>query len=401
MIPKVRYRIASFNIKQFSNESASHGDVEAKKDLNTIAKIITDNSIDIIAIQEIQGKNAFRELMAAIACGYSKDITADILEKTCVDGKQQLRSVLGGNDYLACSAGDWQGRWTKPNSKWGTAISEEGYAFIWNTRRIGLPINGRGEVQPVIKHKKEIKFVRPPFYGRFITRDINVAFEIRLLNVHVLYTKNAKLKKLKDSDIDVSLLNSSCKEERMNVMRQMREANLSPLEISQLQKFNVLDDIARRKYEVKNLITEVLSREEDDLGWGRYCIMLGDYNLNLINSCANYKDKRAVIEEIIPYGKNRNEKKKYIVKQEQLTSLSRPAKREKDPEDLYNKKTGEDRYVNNYDHFTYNINMTDSGGRDIYIGEPVRINVDKYGLTNREYYERVSDHLPIMMEIGF
>ena len=50
------YKIASFNIKQFSNISAFHKEgKDSRKNFQKIADIVNDNNIDIIAIQEIRG----------------------------------------------------------------------------------------------------------------------------------------------------------------------------------------------------------------------------------------------------------------------------------------------------------------------------------------------------------
>lgn len=393
--PRVIYRIASFNIKQFSDNSVVHsGAKDSKKDLETISRIINDNDIDIIAIQEIRGKLAFKELISSIAFGYSKDITAEVREEPSGDGQQLLKSELYGADYLACKAGKWQGRWTHPNSKWGTAISEEGYAFIWNTDKFDLKENKRGKIQPVIKHKKETFFVRPPFYGRFVTKGL-VPFEIRLLNAHILYTKNAKLKKLKDSGIDIELLNSPNKIERMKVKKEMLDYGLSPVEIDVLEKFSVQDDIERRKSEVHNLIREVLSGEEDNNGSGAYAFLLGDYNLNISNIEGQYKNKKAIISEEIPIFYGSKNSKIYLVTQKQLSTLKIP----KD-DDLSGGTEG--KLANNYDHFTYNKNLTEESGRGVYISNPKVIDViTEYGISANEYFTRISDHLPIMIEIGF
>lgn len=397
---KSTYRIVSFNIKQFSDDSVFHHEgKDSRKNLDIIARIVNENNIDIIAIQEIRGKLAFKELISAIAYGYVQDITAEMLEEPTSDGRL-LYSELMGADYLACKAGKWQGRWTHPNSKWGTAIGEEGYAFIWNTERVDLPENDRGRVQPVIKHKSEIYFVRPPFYGRFITKDIGVKFEIALLNTHILYTKNSKLKSLQDSDIDYELINSSDKAERLRIKRELMEAGLSPQEIDVLEQFSNKNDVERRRSEVNNLITEVLEREENT--HGRYVFLIGDYNLNLENCEFDYKNRAAVITSQIVYGKRNADEKTYIIRQGQLSTLKSPPKKEKDPERLYEQLQGNGRFANNYDHVTHNVNMTDENGRQIYVSDPVSINVlDEFGMTNREYFERISDHLPIMFEVGF
>ncbi len=398
-----RYRIASFNIKQFSDNSAFHtSGNESKKDLDVIGRIVRDNGIDIIAIQEIRGKIAFKELMSSIAYGYSKDITYSMLELPGTDGEKKLSSELMGADYLACVAGKWQGRWTHPNSKYGTAISEEGYAFIWNSEKFDLPQNERGRIQPVIKHKSEQYFVRPPFYGRFITKNIPVKFEIRLLNTHVLYTSKAELKKLKDSGIDVDMLGSNDPMERRTAEQEILAQGVSLSELEALKQFVSQNDIERRRSEVRNLITEVMAREEDDKGWGSYVFLIGDYNLNINSSGVNYKNRSATIEDTIVYARNKsNETKVYSICQRNLSTLkSPPADEEKSLE--YDELIGENRYANNYDHVTYNSNMCESNGRGIYISDVTRIDViERYGLSNREYFQRISDHFPIMFEIGF
>lgn len=399
-----KYRIASFNIKQFSDNSAFHtSGNDSKKNLDVISQIVRDNEIDIIAIQEIRGKIAFKELMSAIAYGYTKDTTAEMLEQPAGDGDKTLHSELTGDDYLACSAGKWQGRWTHPNSKWGTAIAEEGYAFIWNTEKFDLPQNDRGRVQPVIKHKNEHYFVRPPFYGRFITKNIPVKFEIRVLNTHVLYTSKAELKKLKDTGIDVDMLESNDPTERMAVKKQILDQGVTPIELNTLEKFAAQNDVERRRSEVRNLITEVMAREEDNRGLGSYVFLVGDYNLNLKNSEANYKNKSATIEDTVIYApRNHNEMKVYKITQSGLSTIKSPPKNNDEKSKEYEEMVGEARYANNYDHITYNVNMTDPNGRGIHIGEAKRIDViERYGLSNREYFERISDHFPIMIEIGF
>ena len=401
---KVTYRIASFNIRQFTKDSVYHDkNRDSRKNLKIIADIIKDKEIDIIAIQEIRHKNALKELISALANGYCKDITIEMLEQPGIDGTSKLKSENMGADYLACYAGKWQGRWTHPNSKWGTAISEEGYAFVWNSDKFDLAYNSKGKVQPVIKHKKETYFVRPPFYGRFITKNIGPEFEIGILNTHVLYTTNAKLKKFKELGIDIDALLSDEKKTRMDIMMELRKAGLKPIEIEVAMNYLKLNDVDRRRREVHNLVSEVLADEEDRRGFGSYLFMMGDYNLNLANSNSNCISKRASIDDrIILWPEKRNEIKEYMLTQDKLTTLKIPPRKDEEAIKKYANLKDEDRFANNYDHFTYNVNMTQKDGRDIYISESKRINVlDDYGLMNNEYFQTISDHLPIMIEIGF
>lgn len=408
MPAKSFYKIASFNIKQFSNPSVFHDRVnDSKKDLDMIAKIVSDNKIDIIAIQEIRGKLAFRELISAIAYGYVKENTADILEQPTADGEQRLITEIQGGDYIACIAGKWEGRWAQPHSKHVTAIGEEGYAFIWNTDRIDLATNERGKVQPVIKRKSEFYFVRPPFYGRFVTKDIGPNFEIAILNTHVLFSKNKEIKRLKDCGIDMDAFSSLNINNKKTYDELRKIYGLSPGEIATYKKLLNQNDIERRRSEVNNLVTEVMEREETR--FSRYVFLVGDYNLNISSSPYNYKTTSATIGDRIVYAKGRPYERTYIIKQTRLSTLKSPPKEDKDPDDEYGRLQGDDRFANNYDHIAYNYDMRmrdyisgDMICRDIDISEPVTINVlDGYGISNRKYFERISDHLPIVMEIGF
>ena len=67
------YRIGSFNIRDFSKSSVyvtKQG--ESKKDLSVIADIIRENHYDIVAIQEIDHKEALRELLEKISFQYAE-----------------------------------------------------------------------------------------------------------------------------------------------------------------------------------------------------------------------------------------------------------------------------------------------------------------------------------------
>ena len=195
--------------------------------------------------------------------------------------------------------------------------------------------------------------------------------------------------------------------ERIRVKKELMEFGLTPMEIDVLEQFVNKSDIQRRQMEVNNLIKEIMVREEDSRGWGSYVIMLGDYNLNLNSSNGGYKNRKATIPDTITYAAGKKgEQKSYSIVQKELTTLKAPPNKEKDTNNEYDGLNGNERYANNYDHFTYNSNFTmegQAGGRGVYISNPpVRINaIEQMGLSNREYFERVSDHLPILIEIGF
>ena len=128
--------------------------------------------------------------------------------------------------------------------------------------------------------------------------------------------------------------------------------------------------------------------------------MLGDYNLNLAGSEA--KNQRASIEPVIWYQEGTNDEKEFVIKQEKLTTLKTPPKAENDPNDEYGKLMLDERFANNYDHFTYNSQLSQPEGRglDIVVS---RLDIDNnniIGLSSRDYCSSISDHLPIIIEIG-
>ena len=92
------YRLASFNLHKFSTNS--------KKKLDVIGRIIQENDVDILAVQEIFSEEAKNNLVY-----YLNEL-----------GKAH-----------------WEGCWDSPNSK--SVSAAEGYAFIWNKDRIELSRN--------------------------------------------------------------------------------------------------------------------------------------------------------------------------------------------------------------------------------------------------------------------
>lgn len=160
------YKIGSFNIQKLGRNSM------LKKDLRQIAKLIKDNRLDIIAIQEISSKEALKELLI------------------CIDGtllKEGVSAVSNARDAYAYETRNWESRWAKPISRVGGKSAEEGYAFIWKKSRIELPINRKGGQSEPDIYMNGGKLVRPPFYGRFIVSGCNA--EIRLINTHIVFSK--------------------------------------------------------------------------------------------------------------------------------------------------------------------------------------------------------------------
>jgi len=251
-----KYRIGSFNLCKFSNVS--------KKDLDMICRIVKDNQIDILAIQEITKKEALTQLLN----------TLDFSRKR------------------------WNGCWEAPRVKYGTVIAAEGYAFIWNAQRISLSKRKSGEVfKPTIhnqySHKNGRALIRNPYYGRFVLTD-NEMIELRIINTHIIFSSDA-------TEIESA---SSQVEKIGSVLKRKREFEILASEI--LPK---LDD---KLYDYQ-------WSEVDNICRKPYTILMGDYNLNLRESGAQspYIDNECIVIQE-PYSE-----KRIVTVQKELTTIKK------------------------------------------------------------------------------
>lgn len=245
------YRIASFNLLKLSANTS--------KDYQTIASIVRDNEVDILAIQEIYSEQALKNLLLQ----------------------------LGPN---------WDGKWKSPNSRSCTAA--EGYAFAWNKNRIALSKRKSGEeFEPVIHnqypHKDAGELLRNPLYGRFVLK-ANEMVEIRLINTHIMFSQNRTTNESEDHDSSIENISDV----------QARKRELSILSSKILPK---LDDKA---YDYQ-------WNEVDEKCRKPYTILLGDYNLNLPSSGA----KDTFIDEPVIIIRDANSEKEIVTIQEELTTL--------------------------------------------------------------------------------
>ena len=211
-------RIGSFNLFKFSTNSM--------KNLDVVARIIKDNAVDILAIQEIFSQQALKHLLMHLGP-------------------------------------EWDGKWDSPNSR--SVSAAEGYAFVWNKSRIELS-KRKDNVKflPVIHnqypHKDGIALIRNPYYGRFVVKS-NEMIEIRLINTHIMYSLN---REVNESDMhDSSIMYQS------DVKMRKRE-----LEILATKILPKIDD---KTYDYQWNEVDMICRKP-------YTILLGDYNLNLKGS---------------------------------------------------------------------------------------------------------------------
>ena len=330
------YRIGSFNVRNLSSGAG------ASRDLNMIVDIIRE--FDIIALQEVLSEGKI--LQGITLKGGSGQAEAY---------EYSLKRRLGDN---------WDMCWldTQTASKWYPYIGDdsrgEGYAFIWRKDKFTCPTNAYGRVvRPRIIHqyrtdssRGEMKLIRDPGYGRFQLVDMPNA-EIRLITTHIVYKK--------PSEDNLSKVVSH----GAYVMRQ--------------NEFNVL---------ARSIYTSVSEDHNDINCVVPYTIILGDYNLNLSESGAGSPYVPAVMvidfqNNILGTSSQIAGNGVYVIhtKQADLSTINKDA----------------DNYASNYDHFTYDDRTRSS----VVQGTPHRLNaVERVG-DYRTYKEKVSDHIPVMLEI--
>ena len=221
----------------------------------------------------------------------------------------------------------------------------ERYGFIWNVKRLRLINTLKNNNPRYYNFAGGGEVIRPPYYARFTARGMlgGSNFELRLLNTHI------------------------------------RDATS---ERDRINEFNIL---------VQQVLPRICDHQEiskEGEIMPAYAFLLGDYNL-----CLN-KGPRSIFKiDVITPTKFTGKRRYFQTVQEEPTSL---------------KKVGEQRtihecYANNYDHFTYETELNEKLNLN-----PRRVEAvgtyfpDEPHPTEklRAYRMRVSDHVPIAMEIG-
>jgi len=150
------YIIGSFNIQKLGEAAVK----QLRRDFSLIAKVIKEERMDIVALQEIFG---------------------NLKEHRVVSFLQNHLNHLG--------TASWSAAYVKPLK------SNEGYAFLWNTSRIGLlpdkKYPGQFKEPQTVDNEgiyDHCDFIRPPAVGRFIPVGLMTPFiEIRVINTHVYH----------------------------------------------------------------------------------------------------------------------------------------------------------------------------------------------------------------------
>lgn len=371
MIAKTGYRIASFNIEKFGDKSVEFRNGRAgRKDLDTIAKIIAENEIDIIAIQEITSPFALKSL----------------IEKLSAQPTQPIKLANNGQaaETYAIKTKSWEGRWAKPRSIYSDRAAE-GYAFLWNTKKIQLVFNYKNEpFEPRIGYRtKKGDLVRPPFVGRF--KPVNGYFEMRLINTHIAWDAPKNVKNPSD-------------EQYMTVMRH------KALRENELRK---LLDVVYISFDKKHF--DVEGKDTFAKPLPAYTFLLGDFNLNLpgIGQDAKMDESLACYQKDIADISSETSTRciKIITVNQELTTLKDTPTDPQKASAFQRDPIATNHLANNYDHFSYDYERI----RKAEISDP-RDNViyafDYYADAETEnqskfdlYREKISDHLPIILDI--
>lgn len=332
------YRIGTFNVRNLSGKDCS-------KKLDVIARIIRDNNLDIVALQEVldQGQILYGGM-----------------------GKKTTGQAAAYEDYLLRRLPKYQMRWGASNVKKKKTVENgdkrgEGYAFIWNTKRIELAKqvtpSGTIDFNPRIWGQYSIRradgrrrLVRDPFYGRFKIKGKKQ--EIRLITTHIYFGSN------------------------------------------------YADDIDLRKKELNILAGAIYPRLHDKrygVNTPSITILLGDYNLNLPDSATVTAKLDTAVIVVDENGEVRNiletvfdkNVRTFTTKQSELSTL---------------KSSGsEEAYSNNYDHITYETRH--SGNLRVHDGDSISApRVKKVseikGIKFEEYRKVVSDHIPVIFDLS-
>ena len=228
----------------------------------------------------------------------------------------------------------------------GGSKDPERYGFIWNSKRLRLVKPRRGSNPGYYENAGALGLIRPPYYARFTARGMlgGSNFELRIVNTHI------------------------------------RDASR---EEDRIKEFDVL---------VKQILPRICDHQEiseDGEIMPAYTFLMGDYNL------AINKSERAIYKiETVTTTNYTGKTRGYRTVQEQASTLRLPN----------NQASIEDCYANNYDHFTYEVDLDKK-----LVLTPQRIEaLSKYYSISGEpadklmqYRAEISDHVPIKMTVDF
>ena len=325
-------RIASFNVKNLSKNCLDE-DSQKRRDLKEIARLVRD--CDIVVLQEVLDK----EVVSSISQAFN---SAPIIQ------------LLGHS---------WQGVWVNTQAQsihfpYQGDSRGEGYAFLWNTRKVELAKDEKGkDIFPkTYSHYKvgyeSNKMLRYPGYGRFILNNRIRPVEIRVITTHIAFNKP---KTKEDADIP----------DTKEIQNRKRE----------------FDILAGWIY--KNINEYCLDTTKNAI----YTIIVGDYNLSLKQIGID----KEMGQTIVCYDRFGN--RTYAVYDYDNTSGVNVMKTVQSEPTTINQDCTD--YANSYDHCTYNRKI-DQVVRNCYRKSVLN---DKTPEQIKEYRDTVSDHVPIVVEL--
>ena len=322
------YKIGSFNIKEFGSKK--------RINIDLIAKIISDEHFDIIALQEV------------------------------------LNEAIVRDELIPRLKGNWDYRWDTPSKSSSSAA--EGYAFLWNTDTMELSFTNKIEnfggynakvkrvAEPHIYNqyridpkRGEYELQRNPYYGRFKPKD---GFcELRLINTHIRSTVDPN-------------------EDHYRGLTKLTETP---------QRQNELIILSRVIYH--NISNKVYGNNMPN-----YTILLGDYNLNLrtLETKGKYSYLPGGGDDLGTIRVFDNGVWQDIVTvQDRLTTLNK----------VIDERTGEtvsNDYANNFDHFSYDKERFRGIGTRARRVNSVKKYCDN---DFQKHKKQVSDHVPISLQL--
>lgn len=320
----MEYKIGSFNMRNLGKSAL--GD---ERDLRKIAEIIRKEGFDVVALQEVLS-----------------------------EGQAFYTSTHTKNSILMELGNDWDFMWANAEGK--KDPRGEGYAFLWNKRRLRLASaklsNGSERTYyPRIYKRNRSDMERQPYYARFTPQGMpgGSNFEIRLICIHTYYGNDS------------------------------------------------VSDRVKRQRELDVLIKEIYPQIADRVyqnSMPAYTILLGDYNVE-IKKPKSFIDIRKAgkspacletdennIIEVIGW-----DNKKIVTVQHAYTTLKR--KIADGGEENYGESGG---YLHDYDHFSYEISRFEELNPIARRVDAVR---DYCGQDYEKYYKTISDHVPIVLSI--
>ena len=314
-----------------------------------------------VASLNMRNFNSFNKDIIQVAKIF-RDCACDViaLQEVLNQDGAKLSTNIGGLDSLRRMIGPYWDAFRVPiNERFGKDNPYlkrdnrgEGYAFLWNTQRIELLKNRDGqEIFPCqfMDYRPGVKLNclrRDPGYGRF--RIKNTKTEIRVINVHIISEMPSK--------------------ENFNSKIPIKD----------------VEDLRRKEFDViAGKIYKNINHNRDINFNSVYTIIIGDYNLNL----EGYGEDKASIQEVRCYDMFGNQSDWGLTEIKTIQT------------DRTTIKGDFSGFKNNYDHCSY---INDRKHSLAIRGCNRNINLDESDSAEKikEYYNYVSDHLPIVVDIN-